>query len=86
MTWESAGLLRLYVNGMEDMPTGRSNPNNTGPLSTCEKLIIGRGGKDIVNSAGRAGLLDDVRIDGRAPSAEEAMGLAGRTQPVHKHP
>jgi hypothetical protein len=84
MTWTSGGLLRLYIDGMEDMPTGRNNANNTGPVSTCEKLIIGKGGKDIVNSAGWDGLIDEVRIYGRALAAEEAMWLAGRTQPVYK--
>jgi hypothetical protein len=84
ITWETDGLLRLYLDGMEDAPSGRSNANNTGPVSTCEKLIIGRGGKDIVNSAGWDGLIDEVRIYGRALSAEEVMGLAGRTQSVHK--
>jgi len=84
MTWASGGLLRLYIDGMEDMPTGRNNANNTGPVSTCEKLIIGKGGKDIINSAGWDGLIDEVRIYGRALAAGEAMWLAGRTQPVHK--
>ena len=84
MTWASGGLLRLYVDGTEDVLTGRNNANNTGPVSTCEKLIIGKGGKDIVNSAGWDGLIDEVRIYGRALSAEEVMGLAGRTQAVHK--
>jgi len=84
ITWESAGLLRLYVDGTEDMLTGRNNANNTGPVSTCEKLIIGRGGKDIVNSAGWDGLIDEVRIYSRALSAEEVMWLAGRTESVHK--
>jgi len=84
MTWASGGLLRLYLDGMEDMLSGRSNANNTGPVSTCEKLIIGKGGKDIVNSAGWDGLIDELRIYGRALSAEEVMGLAGRTEPVHK--
>jgi len=53
-------------------------------VSTCEKLIIGRGGKDIVNSAGWDGLIDEVRIYSRALSAEEVMWLAGRTESAHK--
>ena len=47
-------------------------------------LIVGKGGKDEVNSTGWDGLIDELRIYGRALSAEEVMWLAGRTDSVHK--
>jgi hypothetical protein len=84
MTWQSDGLLRSYVDGIENTPTGRSNPYNNGPVSTCEKLIIGKGGKDQIDSVGWDGLIDEVRIYGRVLSAEEILWLAGRTESVHR--
>ena len=72
MTWESAGLIRFYVNGMEDTPTGRSNANQGGIIAGCTTLIIGAGGKDDnFAGAGWDGLIDDVRIYGRVLAQEE---------------
>jgi len=84
MTWQSGALLRLYVNGIEDTPTGRNNPNNTGSVSTCEKLIIGKGGKDEIASVGWDGLIDDVRIYDRALTDGEILWLSGETEPRPK--
>ncbi len=61
MTWSSGDLLRLYINGVEDSPT-RREPAKSGVLTGYAKLIIGKGGKDIVTSTSWNGLLDDVRI------------------------
>ncbi len=69
MTWESGGEIRLYINGKEDDVAGRANPNNTGTISECTTLIIGKGGKDTNN--GWNGLIDEVRIFDAALTAEE---------------
>jgi hypothetical protein len=63
MTWSSGGLIRFYVNGVEDTPTGRNNANQGGTSSENTTFIVGRGGKDD-NAAteGWDGLIDDVRI------------------------
>jgi len=74
MTWVSGGLIRFYVNGVEDTPSGRIGPNNAGTVSGCTMLVIGAGAKDN-NWAGEGwdGLIDDVRIYSRALSAAEIM-------------
>ncbi len=72
LTWESGGLIRFYVDGVEDAtPAGRNGPNNGGTISECTKLIIGLGGKDEGGNAGWDGLVDDVRIYDTALTAEE---------------
>ena len=58
--------------------------SESGVIEGCTTLIVGKGGKDEVNSAGWDGLIDEVRIYGRVLSAGEVMWLAGRTQSVHK--
>ncbi len=63
------------------MLTGRINANNTGPVSTCEKLIIGRGGKDELPNVGWDGLVDDVRIYQQALTDGEILWLNGETEP-----
>jgi len=62
MTWSDGDLIRFYVNGVEDMPSGRNDPDNAGTVSGCTKLIIGKGSKDEGATAGWDGLIDDVRI------------------------
>jgi len=84
MTWVSEGLIRFYVNGREDTPTGRNNPNNGGTVSQCENLIIGKGGKDEGANAGWDGLIDDVRIYNRVLSSAEIAWLGGVTEPFDK--
>ena len=74
MTWESGGLIMFYVNGVEDTPSGRNNPNNTGPVSECTKLLIGKGGKDEDATEGWDGLIDDVRIYDHVLSEVELLG------------
>ncbi|MCH8118822.1 MAG: discoidin domain-containing protein [Planctomycetes bacterium] len=84
MTWVSEGLIMFYVNGVEDTPAGRNGPNNGGTVSQCEKLIIGKGGKDELDSDGWDGLIDDVRIYNRVLSQAEIAWLAGMTLPFDK--
>jgi len=46
------------------------------------KLFIGENSQQV--SRELTGTLDDVRIYGRALSAEEVADLVGRTKPIHK--
>jgi hypothetical protein len=69
MTWSGGGLIRFYINGVEDTPTGRNGPNNAGVTSGCTKLIIGQGGKDA--GSGWDGLIDDVRIYNKVLTPEQ---------------
>jgi hypothetical protein len=63
MTWKSGDVIRLYVDGVEDAPTGRTDPDPLSDVITgCTKLMIGKGGKDQGTTAGWKGLIDDVRI------------------------
>jgi len=63
MTWKSGDVIRFYVDGTEDTPTGRTEPNSaSGVITGCTKLIIGKGGKDQGTTAGWKGMIDDVRI------------------------
>ncbi|MBN2183445.1 MAG: LamG domain-containing protein [Sedimentisphaerales bacterium] len=63
MTWSSGNIIRFYMDGVQDTPSGTTDPNNTGgTISDCTKLIIGRGGKDIGTTSGWKGLIDDVRV------------------------
>ncbi|MHC4693937.1 MAG: PA14 domain-containing protein, partial [Planctomycetota bacterium] len=72
MTWESGGIIRFYINAVEDTPTGRISPNLGGTLSECTTFIVGRGGKDVHAAAeGWDGLIDDVLIFKRALSRDE---------------
>jgi hypothetical protein len=69
MTWSGGGLIRFYINGAEDTPTGRNGPNNAGVTSGCTKLVIGQGGKDA--GGGWNGLIDDVRIYNKVLTPEQ---------------
>jgi hypothetical protein len=71
MTWSSGEIIRFYMNGIEDSPTGTTEPNNPGgTISGCTKLIIGKGGQDVGTTSGWMGLIDDVRIYNIALDAE----------------
>jgi len=71
MTWSSRDIIRFYMNGVEDFPTGTTDPNEMGStISGCEKLIIGKGGQDVAQNSGWKGLIDDVRIYNIALDAE----------------
>ncbi|NIP55743.1 MAG: hypothetical protein GWN67_14225, partial [Phycisphaerae bacterium] len=71
MTWESGGLIRFYVNAVEDTPTGRNNANAGGTISECTTFIVGRGGKDDHAATGWDGLIDDVVIFKRVLTEDE---------------
>ncbi len=72
LVWKSKDVIRFYVNGKEDSPTGRTDANDVGGTITgCQKLIIGKGGKDQGTTAGWKGMIDDVRIYNIALSEEE---------------
>ena len=73
MTWVGGGLIRLYINGVENTPTGRNGPNNAGVVSGCTTFVVGQGGKD--TSGGWDGLVDDVRIYNEALTAERIQGI-----------
>jgi hypothetical protein len=63
LVWRDADVIRFYVNGREDTPTGRTDPcQASGTITGCTKLIIGKGGKDQGTTAGWKGMIDDVRI------------------------
>ncbi len=63
MTWKNGDVIRFYIDGEEDTPSGRTDPNvASGPITGCTKLIIGKGGKDQGTTAGWKGMVDDVRI------------------------
>ncbi|MBN1507999.1 MAG: LamG domain-containing protein [Sedimentisphaerales bacterium] len=72
MTWSSDQPIRLYIDGVENTPTGTSEPNVPGGTITgCTKMIIGKGGKDQGTTAGWKGLIDDVRIYDMALTAAD---------------
>ena len=71
LVWSSNDIIRFYMNGVEDSPTGTTEPNNPGgTISGCRKLIIGKGGQDVSATSGWMGLIDDVRIYNIALDAE----------------
>ncbi len=62
MTWSGGEPIRFYVNGIEDTPSGTSDPAEGGVISGCTKMVIGKGGKDQGTTAGWKGMIDDVRV------------------------
>jgi hypothetical protein len=72
MTWKSADVIRFYINGIENTPVGRTDPNTLGGVITgCTKLIIGKGGMDQGTTAGWKGMIDDVRVYDFALTAQD---------------
>ena len=72
MTWSNGEIIRLYIDGVEDTPSGNS-PASSGPQSGVVKFIVGQGAKD--SSGGWNGLIDDVRIYNEVMSAERIQGI-----------
>jgi hypothetical protein len=63
LVWKSKDVIRFYIDGREDAPSGRTDPNeNSGTITGCQKLIIGKGAMDQGINAGWKGMIDDVRI------------------------
>ncbi|HUS73766.1 MAG TPA: LamG domain-containing protein, partial [Sedimentisphaerales bacterium] len=75
MTWSSGQEIRLYIDGLEDTPTGRDD-GVVGTLTDVEALIVGKGGKDVEAYQGWDGLIDDLRIYDYPLSKEEVAYLA----------
>ncbi len=72
MTWSSGKVIRFYIDGIENQPSGTSEPNGGGGTVTgCTKMIVGKGGKDLGTTAGWKGLIDDVRIYNIVLTAED---------------
>lgn len=67
VTCTTAGLLTLYVNGVAQSTTA----TRSGTISNNNSTIIGAGTHD----SGRIHALDDVRINARCMSADEAVAL-----------
>ncbi|MCP4614644.1 MAG: LamG domain-containing protein [Planctomycetes bacterium] len=80
MTWSSGDLIRFYIDGEEDEPSGRNGPNNAGVQSDVMKLVIGQGAKDA--GGGWNGFIDDVRIYNTALTQVEIQAaMAGTVWP-----
>ncbi|HIJ54435.1 MAG TPA: LamG domain-containing protein, partial [Planctomycetes bacterium] len=75
MTWSSGEVIRCYVDGLEDTPTGR-DPNTVGTIDGVTALIVGKGGKDQNADQGWDGRIDDVRIYDYPLSKEEVAYIA----------
>jgi hypothetical protein len=63
LTWKGGVALNFYNNGKLDKPSN-VQAQNTGTISGCTTLIVGRGAKDLAGNPGTGwnGLIDDVRI------------------------
>lgn len=72
LTWRSGGELTLFINGVLDQPTFNSEATQ-GEITGADRLLIGRGGKDINGSW--KGLIDDVRLYDRVLSPKEIANL-----------
>lgn len=69
VTWSSGQALQLYINGELDSPTSGSGAA-TGVLADFSTVIIGKGGKDVLDSSWD-GLIDELRIYGKALTQQE---------------
>ena len=76
MSWQSGAGIKLYVNGVPNVPTSDKGPVS-GVLEDYTKILVGKGSKDGADDAGWDGLIDDVRVYARALSEGEARYLAG---------
>jgi len=71
MTWKGGDVIRFYINGTEDTPTGRTDPNVAGVLTGCTKMILGKGAMDQGATTGWKGMIDDVRVYDFALTAQD---------------
>ncbi len=78
MIWSSGEVIRFYIDGVEDTPTGATEAI-TGTSTDATKLIIGMGCKDDLATGGWDGLVDEVRVYSRALSADEVVELMNWT-------
>ncbi len=72
LTWRRGRELTFYIKGVLDQPTFNSEATH-GKLVGADRLLIGRGGKDIKGSW--EGLIDDVRLYNRVLSPKEIANL-----------
>jgi WD40 repeat protein/serine/threonine protein kinase/tetratricopeptide (TPR) repeat protein len=70
MTWSCGSLIKLYIDGIESSTT-RVEAARVGVLTGYDKLMIGKGGKDVGFDQSWNGLIDDVRIYSYALIEEE---------------
>jgi hypothetical protein len=71
MTWSRGQPLRFYIDGIENKPSGTSEPGAGGTITGVTKMIVGKGGKDQGTTAGWKGLIDDVRFYNIVLTAED---------------
>lgn len=72
LTWRSGESLKLYINGVLDVPTYTSG-NISGTLGQMSDFRIGQGTKD--SSGSWDGLIDEVRIYNRVLNSSEIQQL-----------
>ena len=71
LVWTSGDVLRLYINGVETVPTAVS-PALGGTITGVDRMLLGRGAR----SKFWDGNLDELRVYSRALSAAEIASLA----------
>ncbi len=76
LVWESRSPLRLYINGVRD-PLAYGSGDLPGLTAGVEKLVLGRGAKDMRWD----GLIDDLRIYSCALADDEIRALAAGETP-----
>jgi hypothetical protein len=76
ITWESGIGLKLWVNGVIDVPSSDKGPVS-GVLTGYTKIQVAKGSKDSAADASWDGRIDDVRIYDKALSEGEVRYLAG---------
>jgi len=69
MVWKSGEALKFYINGNLDAPTAVSAAA-TGTLGGNTTVVIGKGAKD-TGSASWDGLIDEIRVYGKALTQDE---------------
>ena len=72
VTWQSGVGLKLYINGVLDIPSDDDNAR-TGTTTGYDRVMVGKGGKDEGAGDGWNGLIDDVQIYNYALSAAEII-------------
>jgi len=81
MVWASGETMKLYIDGIEDVPRGVDDPS-TGPLSGVATLLVGKGAKDDAENRSWDGMVDDVRIYDYGLTPEQIQELATTNLPA----
>ena len=76
VVWTAGQNIVVYINGVA-MPDGYESQVGSGVLTSITTLMLGKGPKDSTTSW--SGMMDDVRIYGRAPSATEVAEIVNQT-------